>query len=298
VTRRQADLLLVFTCAIWGLSFPTVKVALAEASPLTFVAIRFCLGALILIPGTRLLPLPSRRELLAGLLLGALLGVGFATQAVGLEYTTASRSAFIVALSSVLAPLVAFFVMRERLSLWTLAALGLATAGIYFLTDPGAGGLNRGDWWTMLTAGVFGAQIVAVHELGLRFDIRRLVLIEIVVVALGVGIAAPLLEPVRFAVTTRSILALLYCGVAATAVALLLQMRAQKALSSGRAALLFCTEPVFASLASWLWLGERLSLMQWAGGAMIVVGMLVAEPKNETSDDRRQTSALRGSTDV
>jgi drug/metabolite transporter (DMT)-like permease len=283
VTRRQADLLLVFTCAIWGLSFPTVKVALADASPLAFVAIRFLLGALILLPGTRLRPLPSRGEWFAGLLLGALLGVGFATQAVGLAYTTASRSAFIVALSSVLAPLVAFVAVRERLSWWTVAALGLATAGIYFLTDPGAGGLNRGDWWTLITAVVFGAQIVAVHELGLRFDIRRLVFIEIVVVAIGVGVAAPLLEPVRFAVTTQSVLALAYCGVAATAVALLLQMRAQKDLSSGRAALLFCTEPVFASLASWLWLGERLSLEQWLGGGMIVVGMLVAEPK-ETSD--------------
>jgi drug/metabolite transporter (DMT)-like permease len=257
-------------------------VALADASPLAFVAVRFLLGALILLPGTRLRPFPSGPELRAGLLLGALLGVGFATQAVGLAYTSPSRSAFIVALSSVLAPLVAFFVVRERLSPWTLAALGLATAGIYFLTDPGAGGLNRGDWWTMLTAAVFGAQIVAVHELGLRFDIRRLVFVEIVVVAVGVGIAAPLLEPVRFAVTTRSILALAYCGVAATAVALLLQMRAQKDLSSGRAALLFCTEPVFASLASWLWLGERLSLVQWLGGGMIVLGMLAAEPK-ETS---------------
>lgn len=283
MTRRQADLLLVFTCAIWGLSFPTVKVALADASPLAFVAIRFVLGALILLPGTRLRPLPSRGEWFAGLLLGALLGVGFATQAVGLAYTTASRSAFIVALSSVLAPLVAFVVVRERLSWWTVAALALATAGIYFLTDPGAGGLNRGDWWTLITALVFGAQIVAVHELGLRFDIRRLVFMEIVVVAIGVGVAAPLLEPVRFAVTTQSVLALAYCGVAATAVALLLQMRAQKDLSSGRAALLFCTEPVFASLASWLWLGERLSLTQWVGGAMIVVGMLVAEPKEAVS---------------
>ena len=87
----------------------------------------------------------------------------------------------------------------------------------------------------------------------------------------------------RFVVKTQSVLALAYCGVAATAVALLLQMRAQKDLSSGRAALLFCTEPVFASLASWLWLGERLSLEQWIGGGMIVVGMLVAEPKEAVS---------------
>lgn len=283
MTRRRADLLLVFTCAIWGLSFPTVKVALADASPLAFVALRFFLGALVLIPGTRLRPLPSGPELRAGFLLGALLAVGFATQAVGLQFTTPSRSAFIVAMSSVLAPVVAFVAVRERLSWWTLAALALAAGGIYFLTDPGAGGLNRGDLWTLVTAAVFGGQIVAVHELGLRFDVRRLVLMQIALTAVGVGVAAPLLEPVRFVVTTRSVLALAYCGVAATAVALLLQMRAQKDLSSGRAALLFCTEPVFASLASWLWLGERLSLVQWVGGAMIVVGMLVAEPREAVS---------------
>jgi len=184
---------------------------------------------------------------------------------------------------------VAYFVVRERLSWWTLSGVGLAALGIYFLTDPGAGGLNRGDWWTLVTAFVFGGQIVAVHELGVRFDVRRLVLMQIAVTTIGVGIAAPLLEPVHFAVTTRSILALAYCGVAATAVALLLQMRAQKDLSSGRAALLFCTEPVFASLASWLWLGERLSLVQWSGGAMILVGMLVAEPSEAVG---RQPSAV------
>jgi len=283
VTRRRADVLLVFTCAIWGLSFPTVKVALADASPLLFVSLRFCLAALILVPGTRLTPRPRGRELAAGLLLGALLGVGFATQAVGLAYTTPSRSAFIVAMSSVLAPVVAYLFARERLGWWTVLALGVAAGGIYFLTDPGAGGLNRGDGWTLVTAFVFGGQIVAVRELGLRFDVRRLVLMQIAFTAVGAGVLAPVLEPAHFAVTGRSIAALAYCGVAATAVALLLQMRAQRDMSSGRAALLFCTEPVFASLASWLWLGERLSFTQWLGGAMIVVGMLIAEPR-ETSD--------------
>ncbi|HTY07280.1 MAG TPA: DMT family transporter [Gemmatimonadales bacterium] len=283
MTRRRADVLLVFTCAIWGLSFPTVKVALADASPLLFVSLRFCLAALILVPGTRLTPLPRGRELAAGLLLGALLGVGFATQAVGLAYTTPSRSAFIVAMSSVLAPVVAYLFARERLGWWTVLALGVAAGGIYFLTDPGAGGLNRGDGWTLVTAFVFGGQIVAVRELGLRFDVRRLVLMQIAFTAVGAGVLAPVLEPAHFAVTGRSIAALAYCGVAATAVALLLQMRAQRDMSSGRAALLFCTEPVFASLASWLWLGERLSFTQWLGGAMIVVGMLIAEPR-ETSD--------------
>jgi drug/metabolite transporter (DMT)-like permease len=48
-------------------------------------------------------------------------------------------------------------------------------------------------------------------------------------------------------------------------------------MSSGRAALIFCLEPLFAAGVSWLWLSERLSASQWAGGVLIVGGMLLTE---------------------
>jgi drug/metabolite transporter (DMT)-like permease len=48
-------------------------------------------------------------------------------------------------------------------------------------------------------------------------------------------------------------------------------------MSSARAALLLCLEPVFATIASRVWLGERLSLTQWIGAGLIVAGMIVAE---------------------
>jgi drug/metabolite transporter (DMT)-like permease len=48
-------------------------------------------------------------------------------------------------------------------------------------------------------------------------------------------------------------------------------------MSSARAALLLCFEPVFATIASWVWLGERLSVTQGLGAALIVAGMILAE---------------------
>ncbi len=61
-------------------------------------------------------------------------------------------------------------------------------------------------------------------------------------------------------------------------------MRAQRHMSSARAALIFCFEPLFAAVTSWLVLGERLSLVQWAGGGLILAGMVLVEVRLPASD--------------
>jgi len=277
VTRRRADVLLVAATFLWGSSFVVVKGALGHSSPMAFLALRFGLGALVLAPFVRWRPFPDARELAAGALLGVLLAAGFAANTVGLVYTTPSRSAFIVASSSVLAPLVAFLAVRERPRWTALAALAIATVGMYFLTDPSAGGLNRGDLWTLVTAVAFGGQIVAVAELGRRFDVGRLVWMQTAITAAVAAILAGTTEQVRVDWAPAFLGAVAYCGVVATAVALLWQMRAQREMSATRAALLFCFEPVFAAAASWLVWGERLSGAQWLGGAIILGGMILAD---------------------
>ncbi len=266
MTRRRADLLLVAATLLWGSSFVVVKSALAHSSPLAFLALRFGVATLLLAPFVRWRPFPSARELAAGAVLGTLLATGFAANTVGLVYTTPSRSAFIVASSSVLAPLVAFLVVRERPRWTALAALAVATVGMYFLTDPSAGGLNRGDLWTLVTAP--GPS---------RLAPARLVWMQTAITAAAAGILAGVAEQVRVDWVPAFLGAVGYCAVFATAVALLWQMRAQREMSSTRAALLFCFEPVFAAAASWLVWGERLSGAQWLGGALILGGMILAD---------------------
>jgi drug/metabolite transporter (DMT)-like permease len=274
---RRADALLIAATAVWGVSFVIVKGSLAASSPLAFLALRFAIATAALTPIVDFRAPWSRAELRGGLLLTALLATGFATQAVGLQYTTPARSAFIVALSSVLAPVVAFAVLRQRLRWWVAMAVAVAGTGIYLLTAPNAGGLNRGDLWTLITAFVFGGHIVAVTELSRRHDARRLVWLQLAGTTVGATAAAALLESVRFEWSLGLVGALVFTGVIATAAALVWQMRAQRDMSSARAALLLCFEPVFATIASWVWLGERLSATQWVGAGLIVAGMVLAE---------------------
>jgi len=276
VTRRRADVLLITAAAVWGVSFVVVKEALTAASPLLFLAIRFTIATLVLAPLANLRVRFSRAELRAGAVLTLLLASGFATQAYGLQYTTPARSAFIVAMSSVLAPMIALLVLRHRLAWQLLVALVVATLGLYFLTAPEAGGLNRGDLWTLVTAVVFGGHIVAVSEISKRFDAQRMVWLQLPATALGTLIAALLLERIRFEWSVGLGAALLFLGVMSTAVALVWQMRAQREMSSARASLLFCLEPVFAALTSRLFWGEQFSVNQGLGAGLILAGMVLA----------------------
>src|SRR2546422_6301488 len=177
MTPRRADLTLLLATAMWGTSFVAVKSGLAYATPLAFLAVRFGIAALLLAPGTRFTSPPRGRELAGGLLLGALVAVGFISVTPGLLITTPSRSAFIVAISSVLAPVIGFVVLGQRPGWFTPPALPVAGLGMYFLTAPDAGGLNRGDLLTLICALCFGGPLVALPALSPPSDAPRLALI-------------------------------------------------------------------------------------------------------------------------
>jgi len=276
VTRRRADLLLITAAAVWGVSFVVVKEALTSASPLLFLAARFTIATIVLAPLVNLRGGFSRAELRAGLILTLLLASGFATQAYGLQYTTPARSAFIVAMSSVLAPFIALILLRHRIGWLVVVALVIAGAGIYFLTAPDAGGLNRGDLWTLITAVVFGGHIVAVSEFSKQFDALRLVWLQLPGTAIGSLIAALLVENLRFDWSPSLVAALLFLAIMSTVVALVWQFRAQREMSSARASLIFCFEPVFAAGTSWLFWGEAFSVAQGLGAVLILAGMVLA----------------------
>jgi drug/metabolite transporter (DMT)-like permease len=288
---RRADAALIFACLLWGISFVIVKRALDDATPLAFAALRFGIGAALLAPFAHLRHRFSRPELAAGLLLAGLLGFGFLFQTTGLVWTTPSRSAFIVAISSVLAPAMAAVALRERPGWPLVTAVFLAALGTYWLTAPDAGGLNRGDVLTLATAVLFGVQIVATTALSRRYDPLRLVWLQIAGTAVLGAAGAVLFERASIHWTREFVWSLAYTAVGPTVAALLLQMLAQRHMSSARAALLFCFETLFAAACSWLVIGERLSAEQWLGGGLILSGMVLAELPNKPPAVSYQPSA-------
>ncbi|HEX9754109.1 MAG TPA: DMT family transporter [Gemmatimonadales bacterium] len=271
MTHRQATLALVLTTVLWGFTFPAIKAVFLDMSPLLSVTARFGIAGLLLASTLRG---ASRREIEAGLVIGALFAIGVAFQNVGLEITTPSRSAFIVALSAVLTPAVGAGILGHRVDAGVVARLLVALAGVYLLTAPGGGlsGINRGDWLTMVAAVVYAGHIVAVGHYTVGSSTARILSIQFLTTA-ALGVAGVLtVEPVRFQATPR-LFALLACLVGSIILTFTLQLRSQRVVTASEAALIFTFEPVVAAGASYLVFGERLSAMQMLGGLVILVAV-------------------------
>lgn len=266
MTRRQAVATLVVVCLVWGVSFTATKQALGDASPLVLMGLRFGLAAVLILGELRGL---TRAEAIGGLVLGVLFWAGFVFQTAGLEYTTPSRSAFLTILSTPIVPVVGFLMDRTVPRLPTVAAIALAVAGTWLLTGPGGGGLNRGDLLTLGCAVLFAGQIVAAGYYAPRLPIGRLLALELGSCALLSFATAPLLETPRLDPTPLLAGLVAFLGLSGLW-SFRMQLRAQQVLSPTHTAIVFTLEPVFATLTSYLLLGERLAPLQLVGGAMIL----------------------------
>ena len=70
---------------------------------------------------------------------------------------------------------------------------------------------------------------------------------------------------------------LAYLALAGTVLAPLLQVTAQRTLPTGRVALLFALEPVFALIFAVAFGGERFLARWWAGATLILAAVVIAE---------------------
>jgi len=138
--------LLTFTTFLWGTTFIVTKHTLDHFPASELILGRFLVAGIIFLPFLRL----GKKLWLAAFELGFLLWVGFATQTIGLRYTTVDRSAFITAMHVIFVPVFAGMMGRStRLLVWLAALVSLAGVGL--LSHDGSPP-NRGDLWTLACA--------------------------------------------------------------------------------------------------------------------------------------------------
>jgi drug/metabolite transporter (DMT)-like permease len=278
-----ALLVLLAVAAVWGGTFVQVKDAVAIYPLFAFLAVRFAIATATLAPAAAGRIRGLRREgTAAAALLGALLATGYALQTAGLERTTVSSAGFVTGMYVVLTPVIAFAAFRLRVGRAAWIGVAVATAGLALLSGI-HGGSTAGDLLVLAGAAVYALQIVLMERYAPRFDPLGFTAVEMgaAFVALGaVAVAVGQLSVPRGWTVWG---ALLVTGVFASALAFLAQTWAQQRTSATRTALVFAAEPVFAALFGYTLAGDRLGPVGWAGCAVIMAGIVLAEPAAASS---------------
>jgi len=269
---------LLAVTAVWGVTFVQVKDAVAIYPLFAFLAVRFVLATCVLAgPGARRVHSLRRRGAGAAAALGLLLAAGYALQTAGLERTTVSSTGFITGLYVVLTPLIALAIFRSTIGVSAWIGVALATVGLAMLTGVHADSAT-GDLLVLAGAAVYSLQIVLMERFAPQYDALAFTLVEMAAAAAGLLVVAlargDLSVPHGWTVWG----ALLVTGIFASALAYLVQTWAQRRTSATRTALAFTMEPVFAALFGYTLAGDRLGTLGWCGCAVIMTGIVLAEP--------------------
>jgi drug/metabolite transporter (DMT)-like permease len=267
-----ADAMLLLVAIIWGSSYTVAKQALWFYPVLGFLAIRFGLTFILLLPQLRG---DGRRAIRSGLPLGlVMLGI-FLCETWGVMLTTASNAAFLISLCVVFTPFVEWAMLRQRPSNLLFGSCLLSLAGVWLLTGGMAISLGLGDG-LMLSAALLRAVLVCLtRRLTADQQVPPLALtaVQSGVVASGClilgfslpgGLPALPQSPVFWA-------AALYLVSFATLFALYVQNLALGRTSATRVSLLMGSEPLFGAIIAGFWLDERLGLQGWIGGLLIML---------------------------
>ena len=291
--RRSAELALLVTVVIWSLNFTAVKVGIGSIPPLAFFVARFSVGAAVtVLVALRLDGRPRfRRADLPLLVLAALVGITInqAAFVLALHETTASNTALLIGTIPVWTSIIAIATRQERLALHHWIGVGVGLLGVAFIVFGGTTGRIDspsflGEILALVTAASWALYSVLIRPLMARYTALSLSSFMMVVgTAAMVPFALPeLLSAHWAAIPGEAWLGLLYAALLSVALTNVLYFTAIKRVGASRATLYVYLEPFLGVMFATLLLGDRATLVQLAGGLVVVAAIVVARPRRKT----------------
>jgi len=284
---------LLIVTIFWGATFAVIKGALPDISSMLFIAFRFSIAIIILLPfAIPALRKSNKQSLKAGAILGTIMFLGFATQTIGLKFTSATRSGFLTGTAVIMIPFLQLLIEKKWPGKGTWAGSVLVLTGILFLASGGdsvfsfiedlGGSFNVGDFFTLLCAVSFAFYVIYLDIFSKKVDFLILLFMQILMCALwgfmtSFIFAGLSLEAVKVEFTSNLLMALAYTAIIATLVTTALQTKYQKGVTPAQAGIIYSFEPIFAATAAFFLLNEKLTNFGLIGCVLIFLGLVISE---------------------
>lgn len=278
MTRRRAELFMVFLIVLRSSTFMFNKIALAGMSPFTLLAVRFLLAfAVLLVVFRRRLAQLNRRTALYGLALGASYFLMMTAELHSLQLLPSSKVSFLENTSIVFVPLIEALLARRLPRPVSLLSAACAFAGVSLLSMYTGGiSFGAGEMLCLGAALCRTAAVILTDRFARREDPVLTGVFEIGFIGLFGLSTAFLLETPALPTQPLHIGALLALTLICTVVGYTFQPLCQRYTTAERTSLFSALMPLCAGVLGMVFLGENLGAQGLFGAALILLAIFIA----------------------
>lgn len=274
---KKADMMLVFATMLAGCGWVFSKQTIQGMPPFVFIGTRFVMASLMLMP----LCIPyfrrlSRQDYLKAITVGLMQGVVLLLWIYSVSISNAlGEGAFIMSLSMLFVPLIAWPLFRQKPGNGFWLALPIAVSGLYMLSRSGEWQLSGSQFFFLLSALTLALQFNLNSQFAKSIPVLPLTCIQFLFTGLLALIMSSLTEtwPAQISLTTWSWL--VASVIPATCLRFLVQIGGQKNTSAANAALIMILEPLWTVLLSVVVYAEVMTLNKTTGCLLILSALLV-----------------------
>jgi len=281
------NLLLLITVIFWGLSFIATKMALQYLNPIDIIAIRLLLGTpmLYLVILIKKIDISfKKKEYLIILIASVILGLHFLIQAFGLQYTSATNTAWLVATIPIFIAVFSAICLKERLNLPKIGGIVLATFGVIVLVSEGKlsglGWLNSvGDWIILSSSITWATYTILTRNITRANNPLAISLSILVLPALLLNAYSAYTTPISKILNLPAsiIVALIFLGVFCLGLAHWFWLEGLSRKAATSVGVYIYIEPVVTTIAAIPILNEQLNLFTALGAILIVAGVYIVQ---------------------
>lgn len=281
--QLKGSLSILLATVIWGSTFVAQSVGVDHVGPFTFLSLRCFLAVAMLL---LVLFLRNRKDFIkiltdprlwkAGIPCGVALFAATALQQIGLIYTTAGKGGFITTMYIIMVPILGLFLKQKPPKMVGISVV-IAAVGLYLISGAGFTAINIGDVLMLLCAVAFAVQILIMDRVAGELNSMALNMSQALVCALISGICALAFDNTTWQGILDCWFPLCWAGIMSMGIAYTLQIVGQKSIEPTTASLLMSFESVFAAISGALLLGEKFTLTEGIGCALVFGAIMLTQ---------------------
>jgi len=278
--------LLFIISAFWGSTFIFCKILLEDYGiPISMiVAFRFTIAGLIftLLFFKRIKF--NRRVVKNGSIIALINSIALVVQLAGLQYTSATNSAFITTTYIIFLPVIEYFFWKTKMVKTAVWGILLSLVGVYLLSFPDltAFSVNPGDLITLFCGLLYAFQIFFISHYSKDENIFTLVFLQFGITALAgwlyLGSEMVFMNkaiPFEMVTNTGFLQNMITLAVLGTFIPFALQFYVQKRVTPTVAGVAYLLEPVFAVILAAFMLNEQMTMQSVVGMLIIFSGLFI-----------------------